>query len=50
MTIRAKQQMISAEIPAPERLAQFEKYRVQNIPAIGKSAKGLEEANQIPLI
>ncbi len=50
MTIRLKQQIISAEIPDPERLSQLEKYRVQNIPAIGKSARNLEEANQMPLV
>ncbi len=50
MTLRPKQQIISAELPTSERLPSLEKYRVQNIPAIGKAAKNLEEANQLPLI
>ncbi len=50
MTLRSRQQIISAEIPSPERLPQLEKYRVQNIPAIGKAGKNLEEANQMSLI
>ncbi|MBR0483531.1 MAG: topoisomerase IV, partial [Oscillospiraceae bacterium] len=50
MTLRSRQQVISAEIPTPERIAHLEKYRVQNIPAIGKAGKNLEEANQMSLI
>ncbi len=50
MTVKGKQQVISAEIPAPERIPHLEKYRVQNIPAIGKAGKNLEEANQMSLI
>ena len=50
MTVKGKQQIISAEIPSSERIPQLEKYRVQNIPAIGKAGKNLEEANQMSLI
>ena len=50
MTIRTKQKIVSVEKVMPEQLTQLEKYRVQNIPAIGKAAKNLEEANQMPLI
>ncbi len=50
MTIKARQQVISAELPSPERLPQLEKYRVQNLPAIGKAGKNLEDANQMSLI
>ena len=50
MTIKARQQLTSAEIPSSERLPQLEKYRVQNIPAIGKAGKNLEDANQMSLI
>ena len=50
MTLRTRQNVISAEIPTPERIPHLEKYRVQNIPAIGKAGKNLEEANQMSLI
>lgn len=50
MTLRTRQKMLSAEIPVPERIPQLEKYRVQNLPAIGKATKNLEEANQMSLI
>lgn len=50
MSLKAKQQIISAEIPDSEQLAVLEHYRVQNIPAIGKLAKNLEDPNQIALI
>lgn len=50
MTLRSKQHILSAEIPAPERIPHLEKYRVQNIPAIGKAGKNLEDANQMSLI
>ena len=50
MTLRTRQQLVSAEIPTEEHLPQLEKYRVQNIPAIGKSGKNLEDANQMSLI
>ncbi len=50
MTLRSKQHLLSAEIPSLERIPQLEKYRVQNIPAIGKAGKNLEDANQMSLI
>ncbi len=50
MTLKAKQTVISAEIPTEERIQDLQSYRVRTIPAAGKLAKNLEEANQIPLI
>ena len=50
MAVKSRQQLVSAEIPSPDRLPQLEKYRVQNIPAIGKAGKNLEDANQMSLI
>ena len=50
MTLKEKQKIISAEIPGPEQLASLVCYHVQNIPATGKLAKNLEDANQLFLI
>ncbi|MDE6729429.1 MAG: topoisomerase IV [Oscillospiraceae bacterium] len=50
MTLRSRQKIISAEIPDPEQSAVLSCYRVQNIPAIGRMAKTLDDANQIALI
>ncbi len=50
MTLKEKQKIISAEIPAPEQLALLACYHVENIPATGKLAKNLEDANQLFLI
>ncbi|MDE5768733.1 MAG: topoisomerase IV [Oscillospiraceae bacterium] len=50
MTLKPRQKMISAEIPDSEQLATLLYYRVQNIPAIGRTAKTLDDANQISLI
>ncbi|MDE6658021.1 MAG: hypothetical protein K2J88_05505, partial [Oscillospiraceae bacterium] len=50
LTLKAKQKLISAEIPEPEQLSLLEKYRVKNIPANGKLAKDLEDENQLFLI
>ncbi|MDE5753642.1 MAG: topoisomerase IV [Oscillospiraceae bacterium] len=50
MTLKSRQKILSAEIPAPEQLNHLLHYRVQTIPAIGRSAKNLEDANQISLI
>ncbi|MBD5142172.1 MAG: topoisomerase IV [Ruminococcus sp.] len=50
MTLKEKQKIISAEIPSPEQLASLVCYHVQNIPATGKLAKNLEDANQLFLI
>ena len=49
MTLRAKQTIVSAELPEGERLATLEIYRIKNIPVAGKMAKDLEDANQIEL-
>ena len=50
MTLKAKQTVTAAEIPEGERLAQVETFRVKTLPAAGKLAKDLEEANQMPLV
>lgn len=50
MTLKAKQKIISAEIPEAEQFNLLEKYRVQTIPAIGKLSKNLEDVNQLSLI
>ncbi|MBR1897769.1 MAG: topoisomerase IV [Oscillospiraceae bacterium] len=50
MTLKAKQTVTAAEIPQGERLAQVETFRVKTLPAAGKLAKDLEEANQMPLV
>ncbi len=50
MTLKAKQTVVSAEIPEGEFLETVQSYRVKTIPAAGKLAKNLEEANQMELI
>ncbi len=50
MTLKAKQTVVSVEIPEGEFLEQVQSYRVKTIPAAGKLAKNLEEANQMELI
>ncbi len=50
MTLKAKQTVVSAEIPEGEFLELVQGYRVKTIPAAGKLAKNLEEANQMELI
>ncbi len=50
MTLKAKQTVVSAEIPDGEFLETVQSYRVKTIPAAGKLAKNLEEANQMQLL
>ncbi len=50
MTLKKDQVVVTAEIVRGERLAQVETYRVKTLPAAGKLAKGLEEADQLPLV
>ncbi len=50
MTLKAKQIVTSAEIPSEERLPDLQSFCVKTIPATGKLAKNLEEANQMSLI
>ncbi len=49
MTLKAKQVVVSAEIPEGEFLEAVQSFRVKTIPAAGKLAKNLEEANQMEL-
>ncbi len=50
MTLKAKQVVVSAEIPEGEFLSIVQSFRVRTIPAAGKLAKNLEEANQMELL
>ncbi len=50
MTLKPKQAVVSAEIPEDEFLEAVQSYRVRTIPAAGKLAKNLEEANQMELL
>ena len=50
MTLKADQTVISAEIPEGERLEAAENYRVKTLPAAGKLAKDLPEADQMSLL
>lgn len=50
MTLKAKQTIVSAELPDGELLEAAQTFRVKTIPAAGKLAKNLEEANQMPLV
>ncbi len=50
MTLKAKQTVVSAEIPEGELLEAVQSFRVKTIPAAGKLAKNLEEANQMELL
>ncbi len=50
MTLKPKQAVVSAEIPEGEFLEALQSYRVRTIPAAGKLAKNLEEANQMELL
>ncbi len=50
MTVKAKQTVISAELPEGEFLSNVQSFRVRTIPAAGKLAKNLEEANQMELL
>lgn len=50
MTLKAKQVIASADIPAGERLNAAENYRVKSIPAAGKLARNLEDADQMSLV
>ncbi len=50
MTLKAKQTVVSAEIPEGEFLNTVQSFRVRSIPAAGKLAKNLEEANQMELL
>ncbi len=49
MTLKAKQVVVSAEIPQGELLESVQGFRIKTIPAAGKLAKNLEEANQMEL-
>jgi DNA gyrase subunit A len=50
MTLRSKQTVTSVELPDEERCKDLQTFRSKNIPAVGKLAKDLEDANQIPLV
>ena len=50
MNLKAKQTVVSAEIPEGEFLTAVQSYRIKSIPAAGKLAKDLEEANQMELL
>lgn len=50
MTLKAKQVIVSAEITEGEYLQTAQSYRIRSIPAAGKLAKQLEEANQMELL
>ena len=47
MTLKAKQQLESAAAATPEEAEALSKFRANNIPAAGFSAKGLENAMQL---
>ena len=50
MSIKTGQSVVSAVIPDGELLEAAESYRVRNIPAAGKLAKDLEDADQMSLV
>jgi len=50
MTLKAKQTVVSAEIAEGEFLESIQSFRIKSIPAAGKLAKNLEEANQMQLL
>lgn len=50
MTLKAKQVVTSAELPAPEVLESLAQYKLKSIPAAGRLAKNLEESNQMTLL
>ncbi len=50
MNLKAKQTVVSAEIPEGEFMTAVQIYRIKSIPAAGKLAKDLEEANQMELL
>ncbi|MBQ8927716.1 MAG: topoisomerase IV [Oscillospiraceae bacterium] len=50
MTLKKGQTVVSAELVSPETAQQLSAYRIKTIPAAGKLAKDLGEANQMSLV
>ena len=50
MSLKAKQTVVSAEIAEGEFLESVQSFRIKSVPAAGKLAKNLEEANQMELL